>query len=299
MPSGAAGHAQLGYASGATGNTGLHRLCATASSHLAGLYLGQCSSTVHLSRSFLLLLLVAYLLQRTCCLRAPVLLRPDRVIAGLIRWPRRGELWRSIGVLVACAIALIALFAPYAYYADMYGLARNPGDIQRMLPRIGSYLLADSSWLWGRFSQSQRNPCDRIINFRLVALACWHHGIARGASHWLKYRAQRSFCQAALNCPSLYAFIEQFHGECDRTSQLLVWVSLVLARWRGWLVVGARGRAVPLLAQCWRYFVARIRPLQTSSVTLRLANRLACASPSFRLLSRCKRVLPRHRTPSS
>lgn len=165
---------------------------------------------------FLLLLLGGYLLAAYLVPSSRlVMMRPDRVVAGPVRWPQRGELWRCIGVLVVCAVALIALFAPYAYYADLYGLARNPADIERMLPRIGSYLLADSSWVWGRFSQHVSGiPMRQEHQMFIGAAACLLAiiGVARGASHWARVSAiaMALLVMLTLNVLglSLYAFVE-------------------------------------------------------------------------------------------
>ncbi|WP_329741574.1 hypothetical protein [Dyella sp. A6] len=62
------------------------------------------------------------------------------------------EIWRLIAILAICFIALLGLFYPYAYYAHIYKFRRHYHEMSMMLPRLQSYLLADNSMIWGRWS---------------------------------------------------------------------------------------------------------------------------------------------------
>lgn len=151
------GHAQLGYRFAVPlALLALHQLLRDGRPiHLAWLGVWvvlQFYCTIYIGY-FLLLLLGGYLaaLYLVPSSRAEFL-RPHRLVASLARAPRDREWWRSLAMLVASAAALAALFAPYAYYAHRYGFSRSPAEIASLLPRPGSYLLADQSRLWGRLS---------------------------------------------------------------------------------------------------------------------------------------------------
>src|SRR5690606_4357825 len=76
---------------------------------------------------------------------------PYRVLLDFVR-QRDAGFWRSVLILVLCVVALALLFLPYAHYAKLYGFVRSPSEIHIMLPRIGSYFLADGSTWWGSLS---------------------------------------------------------------------------------------------------------------------------------------------------
>jgi hypothetical protein len=261
-----AGHAQLGYRFAVPlALLSLHRLLRHGHPAQLG-WLGvwitlQFYCSIYLGY-FLLLLLGGYLLAATLFPSGnPAMMRPDRVAVGLVHWPRRGELWRGIGILVVCAVALIALFAPYAYYADMYGFTRNPADIERMLPRLGSYLLADRSWVWGGLSQQlsgipMRQEHQMFVGVAASVLAII--GIARGASHWLKVSAIALALLVILTLDVLglspYTFVE--HLPMANSIRAVSRVCLVMVFPLGLLagagidrlVASSRGRAGPVLA---------------------------------------------------
>ncbi len=244
---------------------------------------------------FLLLLLGGYLLVTYLVPSSrPHLMHPHRALARLIRWPGRGGLWRSIGVLVVCAASLAALVAPYAYYADLYGLARNPADIERMLPRIGSYLLADNSWVWSGISQhvtgiQMRQEHQMFVGAAACLLAII--GVARGASHWLRVSAIALALLVLLTLNvrglSLYAFVE--HLPMANAIRAVSRICLVMLFPLGLLAgagfdslsVGARRPGGPMLAAMLVILLLlECTALRTASVPLkvwrdRLAMRLA------------------------
>jgi hypothetical protein len=166
---------------------------------------------------FLLLLLGSYVLAMYLVPSARgAMLRPHLVVGGFVRSLWRGEGWSAMSLLVLSAAALVALFAPYAYYADLYGFARNPADIDMMLPRPGSYLLADNSWLWGRLSQQLTGiPVRQEQQMFVGAAACLLAivGFARSASPWLRVSgiAPALLVILTLNVfgHSLYGLVEQ------------------------------------------------------------------------------------------
>lgn len=103
---------------------------------------------------FLLLMLGGYVVAAGLIpMSGPEQRRPHRVLLDLLRRHAQPDSRRCAVVLLGCAVALLVLFAPYIYFSHLYGLARSPLDIATMLPRPASYLLADGSRLWGRFSQ--------------------------------------------------------------------------------------------------------------------------------------------------
>lgn len=151
------GHAQLGYRFAVPlAVLALYRLLRDGRPiHLA--WLGawvalQFYCTIYIGY-FLLLLLGSYLVALYLVpASASGFLRPHRLVVTLVRAPRDREWWSSVLMLGAGIAALAALFLPYAYYAHLYGFARSPIEIASLLPRPGSYLLADASRLWGAFS---------------------------------------------------------------------------------------------------------------------------------------------------
>lgn len=64
----------------------------------------------------------------------------------------RRELVCASVVIVLAGVALIGLMGPYLYYSRLYGFERSIEEIATLLPRPASYLLADHSSIWARFS---------------------------------------------------------------------------------------------------------------------------------------------------
>lgn len=80
---------------------------------------------------------------------------PRRWFAQWQQWRQpaaRRELAWSSAILVVAGIALVALMAPYLYYSRLYGFVRSVEEVATLLPRPASYFLADTSWVWARFS---------------------------------------------------------------------------------------------------------------------------------------------------
>lgn len=151
------GHAQLGYRFAVPlAMLALHRLLRDGRPiHLAWLGVWvvlQFYCTIYIGY-FLLLLLGGYLAASYLVPSSRAeFLRPHRLVASLAGAPRDREWWCSLAMLAASAAALAVLFVPYAYYAHLYGFSRSPAEIASLLPRPGSYLLADASRPWGGFS---------------------------------------------------------------------------------------------------------------------------------------------------
>jgi hypothetical protein len=148
-------HAQLGYRFGVPlavlamvqfdqrpGLDSLARLCIwTCWQFLCSIYIGY----------FLMILLTAFAV-------AFALARQRPAWSVLLHWPRGlREAWRAGSVraragllLIGCAsiALLIGLFQPYVRASHLYGFRQSWDDIAVMLPRPGSYLLADHSLLW-------------------------------------------------------------------------------------------------------------------------------------------------------
>ena len=68
-------------------------------------------------------------------------------VAGFRDQSRRVRLLQC-GSMIAMGGALVLLFYPYAKASSMYGITRTYEQIEAMLPRPSSYLLADGSYLW-------------------------------------------------------------------------------------------------------------------------------------------------------
>ncbi len=71
------------------------------------------------------------------------------------RWRQpldRRELVSCILIIALATIALLLLMYPYLQYSKLYGFQRSFDEVMSMTPRWRSYLLADESALWGRFS---------------------------------------------------------------------------------------------------------------------------------------------------
>jgi hypothetical protein len=257
-----AGHAQLGYRFAVPlAVLALHRLAGEGRPlHLAWLGVWvtlQFYCTIYVGY-FLLLLLGAYLVA-LYLLPADATLRPHRLVAALARAPRDGEFRRSLAVLAACAVALAALFAPYAYYAHLYGFARNPVEIASMLPRPGSYLLADASRLWGGLSQRiggipMRHEQQMFVGVAAGLLALVGSG---RASAWTRASALALALLVVLTLDlrghSLYAWLEPLPlaNAIRAVSRICLVMLLPLALLAGAGVdrlATARGRGGPLLA---------------------------------------------------
>lgn len=215
-----AGHAQLGYRFAVPlALLALQRLLRDGHPlHLSWLALWvtlQFYCSIYIGY-FLLLLLSSYVLASYLLPSArSAFQRPDRIVAALVGWRERREFWRCVGTLLVCTVALFVLFVPYAYYAHLYGLARSAAEIESMLPRLGSYLLADNSRLWGGFSQHiagipMRHEQQMFVGAAACILAAI--GVVRGASPWLKTSAIALLVLFVLTLDvrghSLYAAIE-------------------------------------------------------------------------------------------
>ncbi|HEX5997918.1 MAG TPA: hypothetical protein VFZ16_00755 [Hyphomicrobiaceae bacterium] len=68
----------------------------------------------------------------------------SELLRSLAKERRQHLLWASLATAASLA-ALAWLLAPYLHYARFYGFRRPAAEIRTMLPRIGSYLLADRS----------------------------------------------------------------------------------------------------------------------------------------------------------
>lgn len=165
-------HAQLGYRFATPlALLALHELVRTGRpAHLAWLCVWvtmQFYASIYLGY-FLLLLLGAYAV-------APYLARttPDRLHRAVLALRSRPGLLRSGLVVLLCAAALFALLYPYLHYSHLYGFVRDPGELRSMLPRIGSYFLADKSVLWGSVSQWVSGIPMRHEQQMFFGLAVW------------------------------------------------------------------------------------------------------------------------------
>jgi hypothetical protein len=58
-----------------------------------------------------------------------------------------------LGLLLGLVLCLFALLQPYYSVSKIYGFSRGWSAVQSMLPRLGSFFLADGSTLWGELSK--------------------------------------------------------------------------------------------------------------------------------------------------
>lgn len=64
----------------------------------------------------------------------------------------RREVAITVASVAISALAITALLFPYAHYSKLYGFQRSTEEVVTMLPRWGSYFLADWSWIWSGLS---------------------------------------------------------------------------------------------------------------------------------------------------
>jgi hypothetical protein len=109
----------------------------------------------------------------------------------LLYWPRLiKQAWQSSQVklnilysslMLFLLFALASLFKPYIIAANIYGLSRKWEEVQGLLPRLQSYLIADGSGIWKNFAFLSPNIKDLrwehqlffgISVFSLLVLGC-------------------------------------------------------------------------------------------------------------------------------
>jgi len=69
----------------------------------------------------------------------------------------RAEVMVSLAIIAIAGAAFVALMYPYLYYSKLYGFQRSIEEVALMTPRPASYLLADGSSIWSRFSANFGN----------------------------------------------------------------------------------------------------------------------------------------------
>ncbi len=103
----------------------------------------------------------------------------------------RRELILASLTIVAAAVMIAVLMYPYLHYSKLYGFQRAAAEIASLLPRPQSYLLADSSGVWGGLSQqlATRMPMrhEQQIFFGLGILGLMGVGLfmSRLPSRWV------------------------------------------------------------------------------------------------------------------
>ncbi|RAO76981.1 hypothetical protein [Dyella jiangningensis] len=101
---------------------------------------------------FLLLLIIGYFLAQALLRKDQGPWRPLASLLGDVRKLILGQTVGSVLTIVACAVALLALFYPYLHYSHLFGFHRDYSEVSTMLPRVASYALSDQSLLWSRFT---------------------------------------------------------------------------------------------------------------------------------------------------
>lgn len=211
------GHAQLGYRFAIPlAMLALHRLLRDRRAlHLAWLGIWvtvQFLCSIYLGY-FLLLLLGSWLLANyAVSALAPSEPHSQATLPGT--WRKR-ETLHCVVVLATCAATLAVMFLPYLHFARLYGFGRLPMEIASLLPRPGSYLLADLSMLWGALSQSigsvpMRHEQQLFIGAGGCVLAAI--GFLHGEGRWRRTAAAALFLLFALTLDvrglSVYRMLE-------------------------------------------------------------------------------------------
>lgn len=106
-------------------------------------------------------------------------------------WDTREGLYVGTALAI-CAATLAIAFLPYLHFARLYGFARLPAEIANLLPRPGSYLLADLSRVWGTLSHRitgipMRDEQQLFIGIGGCALAAI--GLMNGQARWMRTAA--------------------------------------------------------------------------------------------------------------
>jgi len=97
---------------------------------------------------FLVLVLAAWTLAAFGTARALGTAFPHRRVLQSYAAATRFERWLTAGLLLLSLALMWVLFRPYLHFAQVYHFQRGVEEIVSMLPRAGSYLLADSSTMW-------------------------------------------------------------------------------------------------------------------------------------------------------
>lgn len=104
---------------------------------------------------FLVLVLAAWTLAAFGTARALGMAFPHRrVLQGYAGYDR----WLTAGLLLLSLALMWVLLRPYLHFANVYHFQRGVEEIVSMLPRAGSYLLADSSWMWSWLGRGLEVP---------------------------------------------------------------------------------------------------------------------------------------------
>jgi hypothetical protein len=211
------GHAQLGYRFAVPlAMFALHRVLSGSLADLANLAIWatvQFYCSIYIGY-FLLLLMFAYAIAfiggRIFLDRRPFQAAFDLAARG------RDFLWRPALIVAVCLIATGALFAPYAYYSSQYGFGRGAAEIQAMLPRLASYLLADGSSWWQTLSSKLdgvpvRHEQQLFVGIFAILLATM--GALNGASRFARICTLSIAILVLLTLSwrgiSLYMFVQQ------------------------------------------------------------------------------------------
>lgn len=107
---------------------------------------------------FLVLVLAAWTLAAFGTARALGTAFPHRRIQqGYVAATKYDRLLTA-GLLLLSLVLMWVLFRPYLHFAQVYHFQRGVEEIVSMLPRAGSYLLADSSWMWSWLGRGLEVP---------------------------------------------------------------------------------------------------------------------------------------------
>lgn len=192
----------------------------------------------------------------------------------------RRELILASLTIVAAAVMIAVLMYPYLHYSKLYGFQRAAAEIASLLPRPQSYLLADSSGVWGGLSQqlATRMPMrhEQQIFFGLGILGLMGVGLfmSRLPSRWvalgaivivvaltLSVGAYPSICcwpSCQVLAPSAPWHASAWYWPCQSRCLLLsAWMLceqreqqdcllLVPSRWRWWLNPGRCTRSISI-----------------------------------------------------
>ena len=176
-------------------------------------------------------------------------------------WPRRLiESWSqatlpgrilAVTALAVLGLGFVALILPYYRVTRIYGFSRSWAEISDMLPRLGSYLLADNSQLWSSTAsilsslplrwEHQLFPGLAVLALVLVGIAGRFHTENRRLA-WLHFGAALGLVALTLEVYgfSLYQLVWRLPGinSVRGVTRIMLVVMWPLSLFTAWAVDG-------------------------------------------------------------
>ncbi|HEY4147051.1 hypothetical protein [Pinirhizobacter sp.] len=158
---------------------------------------------------FLVLVLAAWTLAALATASSLGVAFPHRRVLQAYAAASKYDRWLTIGLLTLSLALMWVLFRPYLHFAALYHFQRGAEEIVKMLPRAGSYLLADDSRVWSWLGRGLDVPARQeqqmFVGFLPLVLAALALLRATPATH-------RMSVLAASTLAVLVAFTLCIHG---------------------------------------------------------------------------------------